>query len=470
MSCAVALAHASFQVTLLEKRATLGGRAGSFFDAASHQWIDNCQHVLMPCCTNLLDFYTRIGAQDKVRFHSRIPFVSRDGQTSFLRATRLPAPFHLASSFLSLHFLSHGDKLRIARGLARLLTLSRRSASQPVTAGEWLQANGQTRKAITGFWEPVLVSALNETVDRISLHYAAMVFLEAFLKSPAAWWLGVPSVPLSELYGRNYLDALEARGGQVRLQSEVERLLASGGNVSGVVLRGGEILAADLVVLALPWHAAGRLLQKSGLAPLPRHPDQLLEASPITGVHLWFDRTVTPLDFAVLPEGEVQWFFNKTRNYGSQAAEGTYLQLVTSASHAWLERTKPEILEIALGEIRAALPATREAGIVKALVLKEPMATFSPKPGCEQARPGARSGMPNLYLAGDWLQTGWPATMEGAVRGGYLAAEAILEDSGSQGRILVRELPPSGFMRLHPRFRSPAGRRPGAGERADSGR
>jgi len=445
MSAAVALAAEGFRVTLLERRTALGGRAGSHLDASSGEWIDNCQHVLMPCCTNLLDFYDRIGVRDAIRFHREIPFIDTAGRTSFLKASPLPAPLHCAPSFLALSFLSTGDKLRIARGLAALLALDRDAPAARTVALDWFRARGQTDRAIRDFWELVLVSALNETLDRASLHYAAKVFVDAFLSHPRGWWLGVPAVPLAALYGEPVARFLAGRGGEVRLRSTVVRLDLRSGSVAAVEIEGGGTLAVDAVVVALPWRASGELLPAGALSGVPAW--QTLEPSPITGIHLWFDRVVTQLDLAALPGCTIQWFFNKTPALGGGPDEGSYLQLVTSASRAWLDRTKGEILDAACGELAGVLPETRRARIRRALVLKEPLATFSPTPESEAARPGTRTGIDNLFLAGDWIRTGWPATMEGAVRAGYLAAEAVLEAAGRPRPVRVPDLAPAGLMR-----------------------
>jgi squalene-associated FAD-dependent desaturase len=451
MSAAVALATAGYRVALLEKRAALGGRAGSYLEPATGEWIDNCQHVLMPCCTNLLDFYERIGVREKIRFHSEIPFLDAGGRLSLLRSSSLPAPFHCAPSFLRLRFLSAGDKLRVARGLSALLMLARRGTTPAGTALDWFRAHGQNDGTIARFWELVLVSALNENLERASLAYAAKVFLEAFLAHPRGWWLGVPSCPLGALYDEPVARFLRDRGGELRLRTAVERVVAGGGRLE-LDLSGGERMTAERLVVALPWRAAAAVLPPELPEGLRTSLREGFQPSPITGVHLWFDRPVTQLEFAALPGKQVQWFFNKSRNYG---AGGGYLQLVTSASRSWMELTKAQVMEIALAELRDVLPEVRGAQLVESHVLKEPAATWSPTPESERLRPGARTPIANLFLAGDWVRTGWPATMEGAVRGGYLAAEAVLATDGRPAKIRAADLAPAGLMRFAGRLSLP---------------
>jgi zeta-carotene desaturase len=316
------------------------------------------------------------------------------------------------------------------------------------TTLDWLLAHGQSKKTVERFWHPVLVSALNEDLDRASLRYAAKVFLEAFLSHPKGWWLGIPAVPLSVLYGESVSQLMENHNGRIVAQCSAERLVAREGRIVAAQLASGESLKADFVILALPWRAAAEFLPGELMAAASGVAFKALTPSPITGVHLWFDRPVTDLEFAALPGNQVQWIFNKSLLFDSGAAPGTYLQLVTSASRAWMELTKSQILEIALGELQSVLPEVRNARVLKSYVLKEPAATFSPSAENEALRPSTETRICNLFLAGDWIRTGWPATMEGAVRGGYLAAEAVLRATGAERKLLVPDLPATGLMRF----------------------
>jgi zeta-carotene desaturase len=241
---------------------------------------------------------------------------------------------------------------------------------------------------------------------------------------------------------------LKGNGSQCFLRSEVQHLASQEGKVTEVVLAGGHRFAADKFILAVPWHAAKDLTPAEAVPRLPRPRYEDLEPSPITGVHIWFDRPVSHLDFAALPGRRIQWFFNKTRIFEEQRPGESYLQFVTSASRSWLNLSRSEILEIALQDLRQALPISRSANILKTRVLKEPMATFSPDSASDRLRPSTSTGIPNLFLAGDWIQTGWPSTMEGAVRAGYIAASAVLAADGRTESFLVPDLPPSGLMRL----------------------
>ncbi|HUI85140.1 MAG TPA: hydroxysqualene dehydroxylase HpnE [Candidatus Binatia bacterium] len=438
-----ALADAGFRVQLFERRPFLGGRASSYELPGTGEVVDNCQHVLLGCCTNLIDFYRRIGVEHQIRWYDEITFILPGGRSSTLRPGALPAPFHAAPSFLESSILDLSDKLAIARAMAALLPSL--PADNSESFQHWLQRHGQTRQAIDRFWAPVLVSALNEDLDRVSPRYAALVFRDSFLKSPAAGRMGVPAVPLSQLYG-TAAEYIEARAGRVHLRAAVDSLRADNDGVRLCV--GGEQLRADHAVLAAPFNGVEKLLPDvPELEPL-RRSARSFESSPITGIHLWLDREITSLEHAVLLERTVQWMFHKSKILATRrdsGRNGSYVELVVSSSKTLVDRPRGEIIDLAVRELTEFFPAVRQAKLTKATVVKEIHATFSPSPGSDAFRPSNRSPWPRLLLAGDWTATGWPATMEGAVRSGYRAAELL-----SGGRFLAPDLPPRGMMRLFP--------------------
>jgi zeta-carotene desaturase len=396
--------------------------------------------------------YGRIGGQNLIRWYDRLNFIEPGGRLSEIAASAWPAPFHTSPTFLRAHALSMRDKLAIAR--AMLAMMPARPSDNGQNFKQWLKAHGQTDRAISRFWEPVLVSALNEDADQLSVEMAGMVFRDAFLKSAEAGRMGLPNVPLSELYslaGRY----MEERGGRVCLRATIESIepLASGARVRGRGLDGAESETFDHIVLAAPVFAVARLLPDGPeFAPI-RDAAGHFEPSPITGIHLWFDREITELDHAVLLDRTIQWMFQKSRILSrftseSGTARGSYLELVISSSRSLVEKSRQEIIDLAMRELADFFPIVREAKLVKATVVKEVHATFSPRPGIEQFRPQPATADPRVYLAGDWIATGWPATMEGAVRSGYMAAEALLKTSGRPTTILVPDLPARGLMRL----------------------
>lgn len=444
LSSACALADAGYKVTLFERRAFLGGRASSYEHPGTGEVVDNCQHVLLGCCTNLRNLYRRLGVEDKVRWYKRITFIEPGGRSSFIEATSLPAPFHSAVSFLQYKLLSMADKIGIARAMLALL------AGVPEDSGEdflsWLRRKGQTQAAIDRFWAPVLVSSLNEELDKSSVRYAAMVFRDAFLKSAEAGMMGVPRAPLSELYGVA-AEYVRERGGEVLLRSGVDAICCSDSRVN---LRSADReYSFDYAISAVPFHTLGRILPQDAVGEELQEKVSHLRTVPITGIHLWFDREITPLEHAALLDRNIQWMFQKSKILTrSTQGKGSYLELVVSSSKSLLEMGRAEIIDLAMKELTEFFPAVRDANLLKATVIKEVHATFSPAPLSDRFRLLPSSPWPRLFLSGDWTATGWPSTMEGAVRAGYLSAEALSKAGGNAQHFVVPDLKPQGLMRL----------------------
>jgi len=479
LAAGAALAAEGFRVTLLERRPYLGGRASSYEHPGTGEVVDNCQHVLLGCCTNLTDFYRRIGAAELVRWYDRLTFLEPGGRRTVIGGSWLPAPLHALPSFLTAAALSWRDKLAIARALVALMRRLPVDEGRPFS--DWLAAHGQTRGAVKRFWEIVLVSSLNEELDRASTPAAAMVIRESFLKSAQGGRMGVPRVPLTELYSRAG-DYIREHAGTVELRAAVEAFKPveewTGGEpdlpggdelVPGQGMGGSGLIASragvrldvsgkprmfDYAVLAVPFDALERLLPAD--MPVAKNGDLRaalgrFETSPITGVHLWFDRQITDLDHAVLLDRTIQWMFQKSRildERSAQTNQGSYLELVISASNSLVRKSRQEIIDLAVQELADFFPAVKDARLLKAAVIKEVHATFSPQPGSDAYRPRSATPWSRVFLAGDWTATGWPATMEGAVRSGYLAAEALCRAAGREARFLVPDLAPSGFMRF----------------------
>jgi len=406
LAAAAALGSTGATVELFESRPFLGGRATSY-SLPDSETIDNCQHILLRCCVNLLDFYRRLAVEDKVHFFSEIPFMEPGGRTSIFRRGLLPAPLHFTESFLRLPFLTLGDKIGIGRAfLAILLEHGRRKDLEDISMQAWLQEKRQTPNAIERFWRQVLVSAINEELDRMAASHGFQVVRLGFLATDDSYEMGVPNVPLGELYGSSAWERMP--NVKMRLRAPVEKVEVAGGRVAGIT-SGGATFMARQYVSAVPYDRLGALIPEAGIDT------SMFEHSSITGVHVWFDRPVTELANATLLDRNIQWFFNKEG--------GRYLQLVISASRKLLEMPRQQVIDLAVGELREFLPAARDANVVKAHVVKEARATYSAVPGLHKHRPAAKTKIENLWLAGDWTQSGWPATMEGAVRSGYKAAE-----------------------------------------------
>jgi squalene-associated FAD-dependent desaturase len=457
LAAAAALAGRGLRITLLESRPRLGGRASSFQDPATGELVDNCQHVSMACCTNLADFCRRVGAGSLFRRESAVEFLGPDGRLSRLAAGIWPAPFHLAGSFLRARYLSLGDKLRVAYGLAGLRMAGNRQRGECAggSFADWLLRHGQTVRTINLYWATVLVSALNERLERMDIGHARKVFLDGFLRHRDAFRIEVPLVPLGELYGTRLEAWLAAQDVEVRLTTGVRGVED---DARGVVLRSGERIAADLLVLAVPFDRVRGLLPQALAARIPGLAGlDAMRAAPITGVHLWFDRPVCPLPHVVTVGRLIQWVFNHTAIQGrgvaaaaagaEGASSGQYLQLVISAAYDLLAFDKAAILDLVLADLGEIWPEARAARLLRWWVVTEHGATFAVRPGIEALRPPQRTPVAGLYLAGDWTATGWPATMEGAVRSGYRAAEAILQDLGRPEALVRPGLAPGPLAR-----------------------
>jgi squalene-associated FAD-dependent desaturase len=427
LAAAAALGGAGYRVDLYETRGFLGGRATSYPVASADEvaeTIDNCQHILLRCCVNLIDFYERLQVADRIHFQRDFVFLEPGGRASTLRAGMLPKPLHFTGSFLKLKFLRFGDKMAIARGL---LALRREHATRQdldrISMLDWLAEKRQTKAAIECFWRQVLVSAINEDLDLMAAAHGFQVFWLGFLARADSYQMGVPAVPLGDLYGSDAWQRFPNVG--LHTRSGVERLIMSNGRAAGVSV-GGEIRKADYYVLAVPFERIAALASALKLN---------LEGfthSPITGIHLWFDRPITDLPNATLLGRTIQWLFNKS--------EGRYVQLVVSASRKLVDMSRADVIALALRELGDFFPAAREAKLEKAHVVKEVRATFSARPGLEALRPAARTSLDGVFLAGDWTRSGWPATMEGAVRSGYLAAEAVTEAAGNPRKIVLPDV------------------------------
>jgi squalene-associated FAD-dependent desaturase len=450
LAAAQALADSGHKVRLFERRPYVGGRASSYEHPGTGEVIDNCQHLLFGCCTNLIDLYRRIGALDKLHWFDDITMIEPGGRRSMLSPSPLPAPLHASLGFLKAHAFSIADKIAIARGLNTFITGIPDDDTEENFA-HWLGRHKQTQGAIKRFWEPVLFAALNEELDKTSVHYAAKVCRELFLRSPEAGRMAIPSVPLSDLYG-HALQVLKARGAEVNLRSSVTRINRDDQLQQWAIETETDRFLSDAVIFAVPFEAIAKILSTLPEAPgkeaLAAKVSQFSHA-PIAAIHLWFDREITDLYHASMLDTTIQWLFNKSKLQPQRHAQGGhYIEVVISVLRSVIPMERQELIDLALRELALFFPEVNGAKLLKAAVTKEVRATFSIRPQLDKIRPTAQSPWPNIFLAGDWTATGWPATMEGAARSGYLAAEALTQTSNSAQTFLQPDLPPTGFMRF----------------------
>ncbi|MBN2475018.1 MAG: FAD-dependent oxidoreductase [Pirellulales bacterium] len=444
MAAAAALRAGGLHVSLYERAKHLGGRAGSFRDPKTGRWIDFCRHVSMGCCTNFADFCRRIGVAECFHRYARLHFFSPDGtRHDLVPRGWLPAPLHLLPDLLRMGYLTRRERCAVVHAMWRLARQPAANRPDEQTIGQWLRRQGQSDRVIDRFWATVLVSALGETVDRASLSASRKVLVDGFLGARRACELHVPQCSLQELFDRRAAKRLGEQGVAVHRNSPVAGIEIDARRASAVVLSDGSRCESDFVVLAVPWRRIRSLFPNT---PHPAVPalsgTEQIRSAPITAVHLWFDAPLTELPHAVLIGKLSQWLFrDRTGAFSADSGSAHYHQVVISASHMLGGRRRDDILAEVLRDLRSLWPSAHSARLLHWRVATRPAAVLSACPGLDDLRPGQRTPVENLFLAGDWTATGWPSTMEGAVRSGYLAAEAVFERLHRNARILVPDLP-----------------------------
>jgi squalene-associated FAD-dependent desaturase len=445
LAAAAAFSSVDARVTLLEARRRAGGRAASFEDPVAGGLVDACQHVAMGCCTNFLDLCRQAGLADALRRDRTLWFIGPAGDRAACTPSRLlPAPMHLAPLLLSMRHFSLREKITLGLGMLRLARY-RVPADDAAdraggTARAWLEAVGQPERVIRLFWQPVLESALGESIDLVSTAAARKVAVDAFLANRDAADMFVPQEPLGTLFGERLVAWLESRGVTVETGRNVTAIDRDAAGRAIAVLHGEGRMPCDAVIIALPWRQAARVVPD--LVPAA---DERFAGSPITAVHLWFDRDCIDLPHAVLVGRVSQWVFRPDAAEGRQPG---YCQVVISASRGLLGGDRDALLSAVVAEVRETFPAARNAVLVDARVVTDPTAVLSVRPGVDAFRPAAATGVPNLFLAGDWTATGWPSTMEGAVRSGRLAAGAAGRHLGLAVGPLTADLAKNPVVRL----------------------
>jgi squalene-associated FAD-dependent desaturase len=425
VTAALDLAATGAHVRLYEKRRHLGGSAWSF--RRQGRTFDNGQHVFLRCCTAYLGLLDRLGARDDVVLQDRldIPVLAaapaargrRPGRVARIRRAPLPAPVHLAPSILRYPHLGWADRLRAGRAVWALRRLDRhRPDIDDEDFGTWLRDHGQSDRAVERLWDLITVPTVNLPAAEASLSMAAMVFQVGLLTDPAAADIGWSRVPLGRIHGERSLAALEAAGVDVVLGTDVDAVTPTG------VVVGGREEAADGVVVAVPPEVADQLVPadaRRGTADW-----SVLGSSPIVTVHVVYDRRVTDLPLAAVLGTPTLWVFDRSEGAGVEPP-GQGLAVTVSAASAWIGRRPADLVAEVTAALAAQFPAAGAATVVDAVVSREHTATFRARPGTAAHRPGAGTAWPNLVLAGAWTDTGWPATMEGAVRSGHTAAAAL---------------------------------------------
>lgn len=422
LAAGVELSERPASVVILERRGHLGGRAYSFTDQPTGDVVDNGQHLFMGCYQHTIAFLKRIGCLDRLAFQDRprVDFLDRDhGYTSF-ECPPLPAPLHAVAGLLRMRGITLGDKLRVAN-VGRAIRQNGKAGADSLTVKEWLASLGQSERICERFWYPMAIATLNEDPQVASARMLKVVLKEAFGAGRRATSIGIARVGLSELYTEGAKAFIESRGGEVRTSATVERLLIDGKRIVAVELKDGERLEADAVISAVPHPALLKMLpdelRAGEFAALEK-----LHAAPIVSINLWFDRGVFDRQFVGLIGTRSQWLFNKNLIV-KPSQLSNQIAVIISAAHAFVDWTKEQLVEMALGELHELLPESRAAQLLHSRIVKEREATLSHTLDSDNLRPGPRTSLENLILAGGWTATGLPDTIESAVLSGHTAAE-----------------------------------------------
>jgi squalene-associated FAD-dependent desaturase len=420
----VSLSERGFEVMLVERRNHLGGRAYSFIDAKTGDVVDNGQHLFMGCYRQTISFLQKIHRLDRLKFQDRprVDFLDSNGLASF-DCPPFPAPFHVLAGLLKMKGIGLGDKLR-ALNIGRAI---RRNGAQPLnglTVDQWLDKLGQSAQIKRRFWNPMVIATLNQSPDIASAQMLRVVLQEAFGGSSKDSSIGISRVGLSDLYTDGAQEFISARGGTVKTGAQVRRLVEEGGVITALELRDSQRIQGDFFIAAVPPDALLQLLpeqlKQTEFAALTA-----LDSSPIVSINLWFDRQIIDREFVGLLGTRSQWIFNKNLILQPSEAKTNQVAVIISAARELVEWTRENLVEMAVSELHQLLPVSRRATLLHSVIVKERDATLSHTVGSDNLRPAARTSIPNLILAGDWTNTGLPATIESAVTSGNIAAAAI---------------------------------------------
>ena len=436
MAAACELLDWGHQVTLVERRPFLGGRAFSFTDTLTGSQIDNGQHVFLGCCTEYIRFLDKLGSLGRTHLQPSLDIrvMGPTGKVGRLKSCRMPGLFHLLPSFLMYPHLRWRDKLLTLYGLLRVKLADRsRAALERQSFYHWLKGHAQTQQAIDHFWDMISLPSLNDKAEDVSASMGLMVFQETMLSGRHSPNVGYARVGLSQLMGEAADTYIQKRGGALLLGKSVARILHADGEVTGLELADGSRLTGDIYLSALPYDVLARVLPPEIMAAEPLKQITGLSASPIVNAHIWYDRPVMDGDFVAVLDSPLQWVFNKSLILGADAAslgaapvKGQYISVSVSGAWDYIHQPKEVLERTFLSAMADSFPRAAEAEVEKVLIVKQQQATFRCLPGTAACRPPAETPLRNLFLAGEWTDTGWPSTMEGAVRSGLRAAHAAV--------------------------------------------
>jgi squalene-associated FAD-dependent desaturase len=453
MAASLSLRKAGWQVELWESRSRLGGRAGSFVDQATGHTVDYCQHVGMGCCTHLLSFLQETQTLESWRRHSTLHFYGPNGNHVPLKASKiLPAPLHLQKLLLGWPGLTFKQRFEVARAVHQLIRLKPTSELEQQSALEFLVRAHQSAGTMERFWSTIMVSALGESLENVALGPMRKVIVEGFLASRTAYEVLIPEQPLKTVFGEDAASHLRGVGIEIYTNRSARGLLFDGDQCVGATTSNDISSKADVVMVAMPWFHLHSLVGQDTPKEVQTvfHSAGELKASPITGVHLWWDQSWLDQPHAAIVGRLPQWVFRSpwleeerdSLAWEQCAGKSHHYQVVISASRE-LPREANKLVELVVEELHELFPKSRQAKLLRSRVVTDPHSVFSVTPQSVQHRPRVDALLKahRLALAGDWTVTGWPATMEGAIRSGNLAAKACCELMGISSPILPAELP-----------------------------
>ncbi len=427
LTAAVDLSSRGISALVLEQRPHLGGRTYSFVDEATGDMVDNGQHLMMGCYHATRWLLSTIGSDRLATLQPNlhIDFLHPVSGLSALHCPGIPAPFHLLAGLLNLKNLSLMDRLKLLRVGLEIRKDPKIIEPQiaSLTVHQWLSQLGQSDENKKYLWDIIAIGSLNDHPKDVSALLFYRVLRSAFLGNRENSSLLVPRAGLSQLFVDPCVGFIRSHGGEVMMNCGVDESLFEGNRLRAVRSSDGNVREAKAFVSAIPWYAASPLFSNAA----GRHGWNVnghLQSSPIVTINLWFDRVVMEQDFVALLDSRIHWVFNKSKIYGSSATR-QYLSLVISGAASMMALDSGELVKTALEDLSAAFPRVRNAELVHSLVVKEKRATFSPRPDVERHRPSSKTQFENLFLAGDWTDTGYPATIEGAVLSGRKAAEEV---------------------------------------------
>jgi len=439
LSAAVELSARGRKVLLLEQHRHCGGRTHSFLDVTTNSSVDNGQHLMMGCYHETRRFLRLIGTEYLALLQPalQIDFLCPTQNCARLACAGVPAPFNLLAGLLGFTAIPFKDRFKMLLVAKELINTSPEKEVEldRMTVEEWLSRLGQSEINKKYIWDVITIGALNNNPKNVSALMLFRVLRAAFLGKKENASLLIPCVGLNELFVNPAVQFIKAHGGEIHTGVGVKSMKFEGPHVQSVETSEGKELQAQSFISAVPWYSFEEMLstsyvksRRAGKNKLDCHIGDIFKSSPIISLHLWLDREITDLDFAALLETRIQWLFNKSKLLNEKkalTAARQYLSLVISSAEEFVGLNKKQLVEIAMEDVRRVLPQARNAKIIHSLVIKEKRATFVPSPGIETLRPKARTTYENLFLAGDWTATGYPATIEGAVMSGRTAAEFV---------------------------------------------